>query len=218
MEFLNIINIDVNKYEGIYNKYSELISSERREKISRIKPEKDKILSFFAEVEMRLKISEFSEIPYRKIKFNYNQKGKPYIKDFEYNFSVSHSGNIIAFTLSEEPVGIDIEYMKSPRLRVAERFFTEHEYNYIINSELPELEFYKIWTSKESYLKMLGTGLSKSLKSFDVLSDELKSYFFTEQLEKYMLTVCRKNAVNMNYKVNFSDAESLLKSLEQFQE
>jgi len=218
MEFLNIINIDMQKYRGIYNKYPEIISPERCERISRITPEKDKILSFFAEVEMRLEISKISEIPYKEIKFNYHQHGKPYIKNFKYDFSVSHSGNMIAFILSQEPVGIDIEYIKNPRLRVAERFFTEHEYNYIINSENPVSEFYKIWTSKESYLKMLGTGLSKSLESFDVLSDELKNYFFTEQLEKYMLTVCRKNAVNMDYKINFSDSESLLKSVKQFQE
>lgn len=94
-------------------------------------------------------------------------------------------------------------------------FFTSDEYNYIINSENPEREFYKIWTAKESYIKMIGTGLSKALDSFDVLSDELKNYFLTEYSDEYILTVCRENALNEDYRTEFSDSEILLRSVKE---
>ena len=215
MNQINIIKIDFNSAEKIYNKYPELISAERRERIDRIKPEKDRILSFFAEIEMRKEISDYTDTAYENIKFSYNPHGKPYMENAGYHFSVSHSGNLIAFVLSDKAVGIDTEYIKKLRLRVAERFFTSEEYNYILKSENPENTFYRIWTAKESYLKMLGTGLSKSLNSFNVLSPELKNYFFTRQYENYILTVCHENALNTDYKIDFSDSESLLKSVKE---
>lgn len=216
MQKIDIVSIDMKSCEGIYNLYLEFLSEERRERIKRIKPERDKILSFFSEIKMKNEISGYTGISFGDIKFSYNSHGKPYLKDIPCNFSVSHSGNLIAFTVSDKPVGIDIEHtFRKPRLRVAERFFTSDEYNYIINSENPEREFYKIWTAKESYIKMIGTGLSKALDSFDVLSDELKNYFFTEYSDEYILTVCRENALNEDYRTEFSDSETLLRSVKE---
>jgi len=221
MEKLSIAYIDLSAMKGIYEKYPEFISPERLERIFRMKPENDRILSFFAEAEIKKEISEISGMNFRDIKFSYNEYGKPFIKNIPYHFSVSHSGNFIAFSLSGNPVGVDIERFRKPRLRVAERFFTQNEYHYIIKSENPETEFYNIWTKKEAYIKMLGTGLSKSLKSFDVLSPELKDYFFTVQIDNYSLTVCHKGAEDTEYKINFTDSEKILKYFtekEQFQE
>lgn len=216
MKKIDVVKIDMQECEGIYNLYSEFISPERSERIRRIKPERDKILSFFAEIKMKNEISEYCGIPFKDIKFSYNSHGKPYLKDTAVNFSVSHSENLIAFAISEKAVGIDLEHTsRKPNMRVAERFFTADEYNSIINSENPDEEFYKIWTSKESYLKMIGTGLSKSLNSFDVLLDELKNYFFTEKAEKYILTVCYENALNENIETDFSDYKTLLDAVKE---
>lgn len=209
---IKIINTDMLHMTGIYEKYPEFVSKERLERIYRIKPEKDRILSFFSEIEIRREISVNTSINYSEIKFDYNEHGKPYVKNIPYHFSVSHSGNRIAFVICKKPVGIDIEKHKAPRLRVAKRFFTENEYNYIINSENPEKAFYRIWTSKESYLKMIGTGLSKSLKSFDVMSENLKSYFFTRLIEDYTLTLCCEN-VPQSVDISFIDSENLLESV-----
>lgn len=211
MKIINIIAVDISENTGIYEKYSELISAKRRERISRIKSERDKIISFFTEIEIRKEISERTGRNFREIEFNYNSHGKPFLKDIPYYFSVSHSGNLIAFVFSEELVGIDIECAKKSRLKVAERFFTSNEYNYILNSKNPEHEFYRIWTAKESYIKMLGTGLSKSLKSFDVLSPELKLFFYTKQIGDYMLTVCHENALNTEYAINVESSGDLIK-------
>lgn len=214
MNKINLVRTDTSVPFETYIKYLYMISPERSEKISRIKFNSHKITSFFTELEIRKEVSAYTGMNFSDIKFGYNQYGKPYILNSpECFFSVSHSGEFIAFTLSEKPVGIDIEYATKSRMRVAERFFTRNEYEFIITSENPELEFYKIWTKKESYIKMLGTGLSKSLKSFDVLSDELSSYFFTDNIDNYVLSLCKENTLSEKSYISLTDSQSLLKSL-----
>jgi len=53
--------------------------------------------------------------------------GSPHI-----HFNISHAGHYVACVISDEPVGIDIEIIKSVDLRIAERFFALEETTYII--------------------------------------------------------------------------------------
>ena len=75
---------------------------------------------------------------------------------------------------------------------LAKRFFTAEEQQFIL--EEPEginERFYRIWTGKESYLKYLGTGLTKPLGSFSVLSPEIAPMVKTEYLpDGYCLSLC----------------------------
>jgi len=104
----------------------------------------------------------------------YGSNGKPYIEgaeDFHYN--LSHSGNLVVLGYSDNNIGIDVEKicMNEGRKQVAEISFTKDELDYLsASSDEREyaLKFSKIWTSKESYLKYLGTGLTKSMASFSV--------------------------------------------------
>lgn len=102
-----------------------------------------------------------------------NAHGKPRIAgwgDFHYN--LSHAGNWVVLAYGREEVGIDIAQVlwDDGKIRLARRFFTENEQAYIFQTEENQAtRFFEIWTGKESYLKYLGTGLTKALDSFDVL-------------------------------------------------
>lgn len=97
---------------------------------------------------------------------HFGSNGKPYADNIFFN--VAHSGNFAFGVSSKNDIGCDIEIIKKPHLNIAKRFFTENEYNYILNSKNDTSSFYKIWTIKESYIKFTGDGLRTPLNSFEI--------------------------------------------------
>lgn len=96
---------------------------------------------------------------------------KPYFDQHpEIHFNVSHSGRWIVVALSEAPVGVDVEKVRNVNLAVARRFFATEEYQQLIAQplEMQQSFFFDLWTLKESYLKALGTGLTRPLNTFVV--------------------------------------------------
>ena len=65
----------------------------------------------------------------KKIEFIYNEFGKPYLKDSNLYFSLSHSNGIVALTISKEEVGLDIELIKEVKDNLARRIMNDDEYN-----------------------------------------------------------------------------------------
>lgn len=176
-----------------YEKYLNLISEERIRKIARFRFDKDKTVSLFTELLIRHEVSEQLKIPYHMINFSYGEFGKLGISGRDdYHFSVSHSGNCIVFADCNEPIGIDIEKVSKANMSISRNFFTGNEHNLILNSVTPNNIFYKIWTSKEAYLKMLGVGLSKPLKSFDTSDGSLSCSFVTKNIDDFIITICRE--------------------------
>ena len=107
--------------------------------------------------------------------FEYGPKGKPVLKNGkDMFFNITHSGDWVVCGVSDREIGVDIEVLKKARMNVAGRFFTAKELDKL--SSLADKEqddyFYLLWTAKESYLKYLGTGLTKPLNSFDVICEE----------------------------------------------
>ncbi len=97
--------------------------------------------------------------------------GKPHLyfntntasdKDAEIHFSISHSGDYAVCVLNEVPVGIDIEAIGKPAGNIAEHFFARDELGFIHDNE----SFYRIWTLKESFLKVVGLGMHLPLDAF----------------------------------------------------
>ena len=106
--------------------------------------------------------------------------GKPYLPDYPHLiFNLSHSDNLAVLGLAYCPhgnceIGVDLEKISADRdhMSIAERFFHPEEFTAINLSADRACKFTEIWTKKESYLKMLGTGLKTPLNSFSVLEDK----------------------------------------------
>ncbi|MDR2192686.1 MAG: 4'-phosphopantetheinyl transferase superfamily protein, partial [Endomicrobium sp.] len=82
----------------------------------------------------------------------------------------------IACVVSDYPVGIDIELIKIPNLKIEERFFARDEIDYINNGKQTQ-RFYEVWTKKESYIKYESKGLTITLPSFSVFDQSTKISF-----------------------------------------
>ena len=94
--------------------------------------------------------------------------GKPYLVGHEdIHFNLSHSGTIAVCTVSDTEVGVDIEKTDAPHdmMGVANRFFSLLEYNAILMSHNPKEAFCRLWTLRESYVKMRGMGFAIGLST-----------------------------------------------------
>ena len=83
----------------------------------------------------------------------YSDSRKPFLKkELNTYISISHSKHYCAFGASSRELGIDIEEI-SPRIeRIASRFVSEEEKQFI--SEQKILDLTKIWTMKEAMFKL----------------------------------------------------------------
>ena len=107
----------------------------------------------------------------RDISFRRSRFGKPECSGCSsVQFSISHSQNDVMCALSNAPVGADIEHIRPlPYRAIARRFFTQDECCALCNTPdaLQLRYFYRLWTLKESYFKMQGTGLVFPLQQIE---------------------------------------------------
>jgi 4'-phosphopantetheinyl transferase len=160
---------DITKPFEEYLEYFDIVSPERREKVLRLHSEKSKIISLMSAVFVRENIEKITGIPIAEQKFYQNEFGKPFLSDVEgFYFNLSHSDDCIAFVHSNKPVGIDVERIKKFDSRLPKRFFTENERTMLDIAENKDYEFARIWTIKESYIKMKGSTLAQMIRHVDV--------------------------------------------------
>ena len=94
--------------------------------------------------------------------FLYNDYGAPYIEGGPH-FSISHCKRGIAVAVSENPIGIDIESIRTFKPELMRKTMNEDEQLRITSSAIPEVEFIRFWTQKEALLKLQGTGIISDL-------------------------------------------------------
>ncbi|MDX1966294.1 MAG: 4'-phosphopantetheinyl transferase superfamily protein [Planctomycetaceae bacterium] len=115
----------------------------------------------------------------REIRFASERNGKPTLahpKDTGLRFNVSHSGDWGVIAVSwERTLGVDIESI-DPNLdgaALASRFFSEHERAELLSLPPEDLQdgFYRLWTTKEAYIKAIGLGMAVPLGSFSAAAN-----------------------------------------------
>lgn len=167
-----IKEIDLSKDFSYYSGSLSLISDSRRNVIDKMTNDNNKTMSLMTELTILENAARCIAVPISTLSVNKTEKGKPYISGYDnFHFSVSHTNNIIAFCVNDAPVGIDIEYKTHNFLRISKRFFTSEESELIENATDKEKAFLQLWTAKESYLKMTGDGLYRSLSSFNIVNN-----------------------------------------------
>ena len=103
--------------------------------------------------------------------------GKPEISGL--NFNISHSKNFVICSVSENPVGCDIEKIRSIKSGFEKRFFTQNEVCYLdkFSGEEKLKQFFRLWTMKESYMKFTGEGMKLALNRFEfIIEDSVKVF------------------------------------------
>ncbi|GAA5818915.1 MAG: 4'-phosphopantetheinyl transferase superfamily protein [Methanobrevibacter sp. CfCl-M3] len=130
---------------------------------------KDKYLSGGGRILLRYILAKLSIEDYI---ISIDDNGKPFLLSHpNIHFNISHSGDLVLIGVSDKSIGVDIEKIQDlDYIGISKHFFHNREYAKISNTDSINV-FFKIWTLKESYVKMNGTGLT-DLKSFVVDIDK----------------------------------------------
>ena len=83
----------------------------------------------------------------------HHESGAPYLDGISQHISISHTKGYVAVSMTEEPLGIDIERISNRAQRVRSRYMDENEG--FSDVKAPEVEATLIWSAKEAVFKIL---------------------------------------------------------------
>lgn len=210
--------------DTLINRAICLLPPDISKKIKSFYHKKDSIRSLLGYMMLKKVLFQFDQYTNS---ISFTKYGKPYIQHQNFfHFNISHSKRWVVLAVSKDEIGVDIEYIKPVCFDTMKGALTEEEYTKL--QSLPNYEaekyFYKIWTVKESFLKMIGIGLSLSPnrlqtnvydKEPTILLDEKQQDVMiqTFQIEgNYQISVCGKG-MNHIQRMETFHAEKLLSDL-----
>ncbi|WOK92676.1 hypothetical protein Cni_G01367 [Canna indica] len=191
------------KDASLFQEYMEILSPCEKEHVLSMKGELHKKCALLSRVLVRTTLSRYTDckISPRSFKFMKNRFGKPEIV-WEHNkfgllpslqFNISHTSSLVACGITvDAPIGIDIEEKQrrpvTNILSLARRYFSPNEVQYLnsfVDPEIQKIEFLKLWTLKEAYVKALGKGFSGSpFKDFTIRFERSKDLLLTSEKSK----------------------------------
>lgn len=166
------VYIDDNPQGINITEYLPKVSTQRQKKVMSYHYEKDRRTSLSAYLLLMKGLSEHYGIIEPPL-FDFLPHGKPFMPDYpNIHFNISHCEVASACAISDEEVGIDIEYIREPY----------------------EPEYIRQWTRKEALAKMYGTGITEE-NEYMAHADEVE--FETFDYGKYIYTICKQKQKNM---------------------
>lgn len=168
------------------------ISEQRREQALKFKHELGKRLCVLAYQLLKRGLAEVYGIRENPV-FEYNEHGKPKIVGHpEIFFNLSHCKEAAICVVSDQPVGVDVESVRSFNESLVRYTMNETEIKEIESAEDQAIAFIRLWTMKESALKLIGTGISNELKQ--VLQQEnLQFQTFVDTQRRFVYSICHFN-------------------------
>lgn len=178
-----------------YDEWYSLMSETKQHRVDKLRFEKDKKLSVAGDMLAKKAVADFCLVEPRSVVLRQKDSGKPYVENFDAEFGISHSGDMVVCAVSDKPLGIDVEKIRPVNLKVALRVCSSDELEYIFGHAPKEQDFtcttdsavltrfFEIWTSKEAYVKFKGTGIRDIKTDFDKAF--IKRFYF----EDYIVSV-----------------------------
>ena len=168
------------------------ISEQRREQALKFKHELGKRLCVLAYQLLKQGLNEVYGIKENPV-FEYNEHGKPMIVGHpEIFFNLSHCKEAAICVVSDQPVGVDVESVRSFNESLVRYTMNEAEVKEIESAEDQAIAFIRLWTMKESALKLIGTGISNELKQV-LQQKNLQFQTFVDTQRRFVYSICHFN-------------------------
>ena len=179
--------------DDFYKAY-ESLGKIAKKRVDRYKRDDDKKRSLLAHMLLK-KLMVKNNIDEKLV---YEENGRPVFESSSYYLSLSHSGDVAFSAVSKSPVGIDVEKIRPISLSLINRVCVDDEKAFVIGGyeitdeknicDIDVLKrFFEIWTAKEAYFKMIGSGIT-DLKSVNTLEFEKESF----QHGEYIFTILKR--------------------------
>lgn len=188
--------INISECQGVLSELLPQISEKRRVACERvaIKNQNASLEKIASEVLLAYALKQQLPTPYKLQK-----NGKPYIPTLPF-FNISHSFPYVVCAVSNKEVGVDIEKISRMKTALSRKILSSAEYKNsqtVSGAKLLTLLCEK-WVRKEAYLKMLGTGLRRSMTDLTFVGDELSGeevFSRVYSVDSHLLSFCRSEKV-----------------------
>lgn len=207
---IHIFKIETDSfYEQIKLLYNNVLSEAELIKANRYAQIKDKKRHIVSRYALRNILSDFTGTEASSIQFHYTADKKPYLKEIEFN--VTHSNNAILIAVSDQLVGIDMEYInKNFDYKILiPTVFNQPEQQFIDSGLNKLICFYLLWTRKEALLKATGEGLTDTMNQVNSLQPVVTRGdlgFYVKSLlinGSYMMSLATENNNDQIYYWNY---------------
>jgi 4'-phosphopantetheinyl transferase len=174
---VHVWRVELNQPEPSLEKFRETLEEQELDRASRFHFEKHRRHFTAGRGVLRQLLSQYLGTKPEQLRLSYGAYGKPALngehKDSRLRFNMSHSHEVALFAFAEDrELGVDVEHIRTDFAseEVARRFFSRREVETF--NALPRHDqvaaFFKCWTRKEAFIKVIGKGLSQPLDKFDV--------------------------------------------------
>lgn len=193
------------KEKALFGEYLNKVEEGRKAEILRTRSEETRVRSLTAGSLLYEVLCRELSLPKTSPPFQIEKApgGKPYLKEYpKLHFNLSHSGDYVCCAVGKAPVGVDLQKYTAIRHGLSERFFTKGDNKLLENAKPEEKEalFFRIWSIRESYVKLTGKGL-KGFSDFTIdweqerilpIDEKEESAWFEEKaiLQGYACSLC----------------------------
>ena len=190
--------------EHVFQAAYDLASGFRKYKVDRLRQTESRCQSLGVELMLRTALRRMGFQP-GALRYTFIEGQGPALADYPgLRFSLCHTGDIALCAAAGFAIGVDAEKKAEAKLRVAQRFFCPGEAADVLRQPTPEAQaelFFRYWTLKESFQKIVGMGFRLPMKDFEITLDERitvrqsvngREYRFREYdfLPDYACSVC----------------------------
>ena len=172
-------------YDTLKKYLSKYLTDYELEVIEKYKNNQDKINHIISYTLPKIELAKILNIEASNVFIERTENERPYYKDYDYYYSVSHSDHFVAFVLSKNNVGLDIEHRQFKKLKALSYVASDDE----INECISEDDKLTLWTFKEAYSKYVGKGLGRYL--IDISKDNIKENTQTIYINHLVITLVK---------------------------
>lgn len=191
----NLIDIYIKKYP-FKVKDRKIFPEERKKEIDDCKNKDISAEKFYVWKLLEYAIQQSLN---RKIKdFNFYKKGSKWVCD-EFEFSLSHTNNIVVVAISKKPIGIDIEKIDNRFEKIPlNRILTEEER---VNKDFDWQELNRIWTVKEALFKK-NSGEYFNPAKVNTINEKYVTKVVCNKEEQYYVSVASNDAIFAKFHID----------------